>query len=508
MLKFMVFGEDGLDDGLACFHSYLIGSDQHAIRANISFKAGNIVCEKRESGAAALALEYEVAGCGRLLLQTCLLPERQEPYLLSLELARRRLLLFYNKIEDWSMFEARLDPSVVEPFELARGQFIEALCDQHDDCDRANQLANRCLVTAIEASELFALARADLLLARRTANGLLSRYPVGCGVKLDQQVEPVRDGLADSVDFLLLPMSWKELTPHEGRYRWDLIDRWYPWLKHNRVPVIAGPVVSFESHLIPDWLFIWEHDYETIRDLVYEHTERVVARYRNLMTVWNVVSGLHMNSHFGFNFDQLMELSRMTTMLVKKIQPAARVLVEICHPFGEYYAANHRSIPPLMYADLLIQSAVSFDGFVIKLLMGPSAPGRFSFTRDLMQISHLLDQYAGYGKPVTLVVGVPSGQSSAAAASLAGQEQNGDTSSGYWHGPWSESIQGRWLEAVFKIALSKPFIDAVAWCQWADRPDMELPMAGLVDSQLKPKNALDGLAAFRRTLAGSPGRPH
>ena len=39
-------------------------------------------------------------------------------------------------------------------------------------------------------------------------------------------------------------------------------------------------------------------------------------------------------------------------MAVKKIQPNARVLIEIREPFGEYYANNQRSIPPMMYADL------------------------------------------------------------------------------------------------------------------------------------------------------------
>ena len=44
---------------------------------------------------------------------------------------------------------------------------------------------------------------------------------------------------------------------------------------------------------------------------------------------WVVVSGLHVNSHFTFSFDQLLDLTRMSTMLVKKIQPNARTLVEI-----------------------------------------------------------------------------------------------------------------------------------------------------------------------------------
>ena len=67
---------------------------------------------------------------GTVTLQTCLLPEREKPYLLSLELARHRLMLLLNKLEDWALFDlAPTDPGMVL-FEKARKAFTEAVVAQ------------------------------------------------------------------------------------------------------------------------------------------------------------------------------------------------------------------------------------------------------------------------------------------------------------------------------------------------------------------------------------------
>jgi len=501
MLKFKVFDAAPGAEAFSLRHAYLLGSDQNAIRASITFEDGLIVCEKREPGVAALVLQYTVKECGYLMMQTCVLQDRSGPYLLSLELARYRMHLLYTKLEDWLMFELNHRPGLLKRLELSRRTFIKALCHQDKDPARCDRLAKRCMAIAVDAGEAISLAHAELFLEKRITSGSMPPCPVGCGMMLEQQIERVRAGLLANIDYFYLPIPWRNLAPQEGEYQWEPLDRWLGWLTQHQTQVIAGPLVSFGPHHVPDWLYIWEHDYKTLRDLVYDHTEQVVARSRGVIGTWNAVSGLHVKNHFNFNFEQLMELSRMTTMLVKKIQPASKVLIEICQPFGEYYATNHRSIPPRMYADLLLQSSIHFDGFVLKLLMGQPMPGQS--TRDLMQVSHLLDKYAGFGKPVTVVVAVPSASPPSAAPRTpkhSGQSLRDE--GGYWRKPWSPRVQSRWLEAVFKIAMSKPFIDAVAWYEWRDRPGMELPMAGLVTSDRQPKEAFRTMVRLRKRMLG------
>ena len=182
-------------------------------------------------------------------------------------------MLLYNKLEDWTLFDIGVDHPVSKRKELAQKLFIEALCQANESPARAERLATDSLIAAIDGTEELALAHSELLLNKRKSTGLVPRYVLGCGVALEQTQERLRGSLASNFDFIYLPTPWKSLAPEEGDYRLGPMDNWLEWASKNRMPVVAGPLVSFEPQVLPDWLFIWEHDYDTVRDVVYEHLE-------------------------------------------------------------------------------------------------------------------------------------------------------------------------------------------------------------------------------------------
>ena len=83
----------------------MIGPDDVAIRGELTFEDGLIECTKRANHSVGLCLPYDAGPLGRLMLQTCLLPDRDKPYLLSMEVARHRIKTFIAKSEEWQMFE-------------------------------------------------------------------------------------------------------------------------------------------------------------------------------------------------------------------------------------------------------------------------------------------------------------------------------------------------------------------------------------------------------------------
>ncbi|MEM6855330.1 MAG: hypothetical protein AAF593_13065, partial [Planctomycetota bacterium] len=246
MLKFLVYhdGQPATDWPLR--NAYLVDSEGNGVRCEFYFEDGQVVCEKREAGTAAFCLQHAAGDLGELTLQTCLLPERDEPYLLAVELARHRLMTVYNKLEDWAMFELEASHPVSKREAKARELFVEALCFQKEDPVKATDLANQSLAASLDGSEELALAHSELLLNRRKETGSLPKWPVGCGVALDQGDDRLRAGLDASFDFLQLPLPWKQLSPEENEYRWDEMDAWAAWAQQQSKPVIAGPVVSFE----------------------------------------------------------------------------------------------------------------------------------------------------------------------------------------------------------------------------------------------------------------------
>ena len=183
MLNFRVYDNAKPASDWPLRNAYLLGADGNAVRAEIWFEDGVIHCEKRESGVASLALQHRVGELGEMTIQTCLLPERNEPYLLNLELARQRLLTTLSKQEDWALYDLGPDHPATKRIEAARRMFTEALCRQKEDPVRADQIALDCLAAAVDGSEELALAHSEILLNRRKLNQTLPKYPIGAGIQ-------------------------------------------------------------------------------------------------------------------------------------------------------------------------------------------------------------------------------------------------------------------------------------------------------------------------------------
>jgi hypothetical protein len=178
---------------------------------------------------------------------------------------------------------------------------------------------------------------------------------------------------------------------------------------------------------------------------------------------------------------------------VKALLPNSRTLVTITQPFGEYHARKPQSVPPLAYAEMVAQAGINFEAFGVEIEMGVPSPGRF--TRDLFQLSCLLDRFSTLGRPLFITaIGAP-GQSTPDP----GDKSEGrldPSAGGQWHRPWDPELQAEWMEAVYHLALSKPYVESICWSDLADiRPG--LPGGGLLDDVLRPKPAFTKLQAMR-----------
>jgi hypothetical protein len=71
---------------------------------------------------------------------------------------------------------------------------------------------------------------------------------------------------------------------------------------------------------------------------------------------------------------------------------------------------------------------------------------------------------------------------------------------GQWHKPWDPQLQADWMEAVYHMALSKPFVESIAWGNLADI-NQSVPGGGLLDDMFQPKPALERLRQMRAKFA-------
>ncbi len=567
MLSFVLFEPDPQRAERMLRAAHLVGPEDVPIAGEIELdpEAGVVRCMKTTGEAAGLSLQVDLDAedaadapapldalradapgdgaepppLGALVLQTCLLPERDEPYLLSLELARRQIMVFLNCLEEWRLFDLPAESGPMRAFEAARAAFTRALVAQRSDgdgsiagyCPRADADARLALRLAVEAGERLALCNAGtdfedrmsgqtyahvverltgappkprqmrpVIGGDRAGVTLPMRPAIGCAVSPGAPTEALQKVVQGSCDFITTPMRWIDMEPSEGRYAYADTDRWIEWaVRRARLPVVAGPLIDFRATSVPDWLYIWENDYETLRELVYEHVRSLVTRYRRTISRWTVCSGLHSNENFQLSFEQMMDLTRICVHVVRKLHPQGKVQVEISRPWGEYHTHNRRSLPPSLYAEMLTQAGVQIDAFALRLQMG--APERGLSARDLMSISAMLDRYAALDKPLVVsAVGAPASEITEPATASDDPDEI-PPPPGRWRAPWSGQTQADWLTAVCSVALAKPYVQSVCWQALAEGPGRpEMASGALVDASGAPRPAASRLGELRAAV--------
>lgn len=538
MLRFVSFAEDGTPNaGLEPVGAYAFGPADIPMQAEVSASDGVITCRPRLDGAAGLSLILAVEcprGAPRVIrVQTCLLPARERPYLLWLEIARRQVMRVLNRLEDWGLFDLPAEHPAMALFSEGRELFSHALVgaggvaaggeERHVGLGAASDaLARRAVGMIVDASELLALEQARRDGPRRVSGqayeeavelytqvhgeppppgapvvvqntvGVTNPGPPLVGVRVSPRAfaEPLQQAALGVCDFISVPMRWNEMEPQESVYEYGPTDRWIEWaVRKAKLPVFAGPVVDFSPECLPEYLYIWENDYEELREVVHEHVRSVVTRYRRTVTRWTIASGLHVNTNFTLTYDQLLDLTRLCVLLVRRLQPGAKVFLGLEQLWAEHYAENRYSLPALAYAQAVADAGVHVDGLSLRLMMGTGEAG--GSTRDLMAIAAMLDRCAELEKPIALsVLGAPSQPA-----------PEGAPKSGSWRGPWSPDSQAAWLERVCAIACCRPYIQSLCWSELLDPPSGSAsPGVGLITRDGKSKPSLAKLAAIRAAL--------
>ncbi|HSU66800.1 MAG TPA: endo-1,4-beta-xylanase [Tepidisphaeraceae bacterium] len=469
-----------------------IGPESVPIPGDVSFKDSLLIVNRKDDHATGVALLWDCGPLGAFHLETTRLPPREKPYNLNVELARSRLMKIMQKQEDWNLFDFPKAERFSNKFHDAQMLFADALVHLSNGSEAA-KLADQSLAMALDLSEELSTFHSELLINRRRASNSFVKHIFGCRVDYAVKNERYKELAASQFDYVVLPLSWKRLQPQEQTFDTAALDEWVEFLSRKRVPTIAGPLLRLDQKNVPDWMVIWEHDFDMLREMAYDYVQKVVTRYRRAVSAWNVGAALQTNAAFTLTFEQIVELTRMLVQQIKTLVPNARTMITLAHPFGEYHAHSRAAVPPLLYAEMLAQSGINFEAFSLELEMGVPAPGMFM--RDLFQISSLLDKFSTLGRPVFVTaVAIPGRSTPDPNDSSEGRLD--PSLGGRWHRPWDPQLQAEWMEAVYQVALSKPFVEAIAWSNLADMRQ-NVPGGGLFDDMLQPKPAFTKLQQLR-----------
>ncbi len=488
-MKFQVFKNGKIVDKFLLCGTCLFGGDGIGIRrAQITFKNGIIECKKPNLETAGLSLLWPIEGFGKVLLPTTCLPERERPYNLNVEIARAKLMQIVNKREDWLFFNSV--EGMADISGKAQDLFIQAIQNISMPSE-ASKLADESLREAIVLSEKLAIKQAESLFQARSKSHGFGRGCFGCRIDPMEIDNPVYvEKLLELFGSATIPISWAQIESRKGSFDFSTMDACIDALGRKKLTLSAGPLLCFSKEYLPKWLLRSGVGFEKIREMAYRFITEVVARYSGVIRAWCAISGLNVFNHFGFKFEQILEMTRAANMAVKQASERALKIIEVSNPWGEYYSTTPNSIPPLVYMDMVVQSGINFDAFGLKVRFGKNQSGMH--IRDMMQISAILDSFALVAKPLYITnLEVPSQNSSGL--------YDGKVA-GIWHEGWNQQRQGQWIEQFHKIALSKPFVNSVSYANLIDTEESKIAHSGMMTNKLEPKESFRTLKKLHDSI--------
>jgi hypothetical protein len=452
--------------------AYLAGLDDLPWETRVTATSNGLSADRSESDSGYFHILWRVPGRGAQVLGTTTVREREAPYNLAVELARGSLNRLRNQLAGWEM--AGLAPPAAVAVHLAQAmeEFAAAATNQQQPAAAADR-AQQAIVATLAGSDLLAAGFAEHAIRLRKSQS--AKLTMLYGVRLDEKVpEPaLTTSLASAFNSAIVPLEWKEIESREGKWQWSLSDSQIAWCAANELRIIGGPVLDLDRQTLPDWLYLWEGDFDNIIAMATQQIQAVVARYKGRINLWHCAANINTVDTLGLTEEQALRLAVRSIETVRNADPKAPVLVSFNQPWGEYLGREERDLTPVHYADALVRADLGVSGIGLELNLG-SGP-RSSLPRDALELSRQLDRWSTLGLPLVILLTIPSG---------------GDS--------FTPDIQRAWLDSHLQLLLAKAAVHGIFWNQLIDAPSGERAGRGLCDPSGQLTGVFRSLADFRR----------
>lgn len=441
-----------------------------------------------------LFTRYPMPSFGDPILRTRLLTSGRKLRSLSVELALGRLEL----IDEQSGRGGAASDKLSRQIEQARALAVRAQeMDAAGERAAAAAVADESLDISVPAGEALALEAAqDGLQRRRDANGL-SGFLFGCTAVGADAPEKRRKHYLELFNYCTIGFYLNGMEPEPG-------------VVHHEAAMVIAQDLHSHGFQLKGHPLVWTYspclpphrrglDFSACCDAARERIERDVPPFNGLIRYWDVINEAHdvpWANSFGFNSEQMIELTGLAAAVTRrKASPDAKLVVNVCLPFGEYAAGASGRATTLEYVRGCIDAGVDFDIIGIQFYFGG---GLFQYCWDMLEISRILDEYAALGKEIHITeLGTPSAMGPDSNALI-----SEDNLVGFWHREWSESTQADWVEQFYSICMAKPAINALTWWSFSEFGHVFWPHGGLLNRQDDPKEAFRRLLKLRKFTMG------
>jgi hypothetical protein len=414
--------------------------------------------------------------------------ERPEPYLLPLELARGTIAQVRNQLSEWQVIGLTAPDAVHARSAEAIGYFSQAAVVQ-DDLAASARWAEAALRAALDAGNLLAAAYVEQALAvRRRGGGKLATF-LGADLGATLLDNYTARQYLLSFNAAEVPVCWRDSQTTEGNFSWTTSDAQVEWCRTHGLKVLAGPLLALDPRALPDWLYLFEDDFESVLDFVSAFIRAAVNRYRGKVDYWICAGRINAAESLSLSEQEKLRLVARSIELVRGLDPNTPALASFDQPWAEYMSRRESDFPPLHFADVLARAGLGLAGLMMEINLGYYPGG--TLPRHPLEFNRQLDTWSLLGLPLWLSISAPSAHHDDPLA---------QRRIAILPGSWTAAAQQAWAARFVPLALAKPMVQGVVWNQLRDSVPHDFPHGGLFDERRQAKPALRTLAALRQTL--------
>jgi hypothetical protein len=494
VIRFSVPNSPPLDPAQLA-RAYFAGPDGVPWPTACRIRNGLLEVERGVSDSGNFHVPWSAGPFGELTLSTGTLMERPEPYALVIELARGKLHQIRMQAAEWQEIGLTLPATFVDRLPEAVRRFSAAATARTNSAEDSNALAQQAVVLEIELAQLLARAYAEQALSvRRRSAARQQAWLAGSlgAAPLDKRAEKY---FLAAFNAAVVPMHWRVVEPTEGNYLWQHYDREIDWSAAHQLPVVAGPLLRFDPAGMPDWLCLWEGDFENLFAVVSDYVETTVHRYRGKIALWNCAARMAHEGTLSLSEEERLRLAIRAVEVTRTADPETPAILSFDQPFAEYMHRGGAELSPLHVADALVRSELGLSGLGLELNVGYHPGG--SFPRDPLAFSRLLDWWSCFNLPLYVSCTFPS--------SVAPDQHAGLRSAplaGACDGKAPGVAQAEFIEQVLPMILAKPAVQGVIWSQFRDTEPHDFANGGLIDATGHGKTGLVDLVNLRKRYLG------
>lgn len=433
-----------------------------------------------------LNIPWQIDGVGELMLSTASLMETSAPYNLPLELARGVINRLRNQLAEWRMAGLTVPAELATEISNASNAFVDAIISLPDHA-RAVAAAETAIRLGLQAGESLCLEYTRQALAARHQNA--EHLPTLLGCRLGSRTIEGREAECFTSGFntAAVPFTWRAVEQNAGKHEWDVFDQQITWCQENGLRVIGGPLLQLDAQHLPDWLYLWEDDFEQVQSYLTQYIQATVARYRGRVQVWNCAARMNIGGTISLSEEQRLRLMVAAVAELRRNDPQTPIVLSFDQPWAEYLAANDRDLSPLHLADSLVRADLGISGIGVEFNIGYQPTG--SSPRELVEYSRQLDRWSVLGLPLIAYLAYPSSSNENSKARRAVRPSSSER---------SPATQSAFTEKLIPMMLAKQFVQGIVWNELTDAEPHEFANAGVIDSEGAAKPLLDSLITIRK----------